>query len=425
MAIAKKTDETLTLINQLILKALDTPNRKSLSFFIANDTCKLVHYDQATLWDIELYNPTPLAVSGQPAVKKDSEVVQEALKKVHKIDDKENMQTLLVEEGSTSSFLWVPIPINRRTTLGLLLERWDGAAWSEEEQGNLQIVAQGYGHAWKGVYPQWTLSVFQKIPWITGIFIGIIFLSIIPIPLRVSAPCEVVAKDPFLVTAPLDGIIEKISVNPGSAVTKGQLLFSYDKRMPLQELEVAQKQFEIADSQLQWSINREAHEEAAVWRLKRESEKLRLDYLQKRSHNLEVAAKVSGVAVFNDPDEWRGRRVMTGEKILVVSNPNRTKLRIWLPKSDNVVIAPDRSIKVFFHDDLIRSYEADLVFVGDCDILQDNCRGNFTAEAEWAEQPKDVKLGSKGTAVLYGPNVPLLYWLLRKPITAIRNFFEV
>jgi hypothetical protein len=43
---------------------------------------------------------------------------------------------------------------------------------------------------------------------------------------------------------------------------------SYDKRMPLQELEIAQKQFEIADSHLQLSVNREAHEEAAVWRLK-------------------------------------------------------------------------------------------------------------------------------------------------------------
>lgn len=422
--------QSLALINQIILKALDSSDRKSLAFLMVNDTCQVVNYDRATLWDIELYKPTPLAVSGQSSIKKDSEIIQETAKKVHKIDDKENIQTFFSEDNSKSSTLWIPISINRRTTLGLMLERWDGGEWTEQEKKVLQILAQGYGHAWKGLYPQWTLSALQKVPWLAATLVGLLILSIVPVPLRVAAPCEVVAKDPFLVTAPLDGIIQEIVVNPGDIVDKGLLLFSYDKRVPLQELEVAQKQFEIADSQLNRSMTqglseREALEDVAVWKLKREREKIHLDYLQLRSNDLEVKAAVNGVTVFDTPDEWRGRRVMTGEKIMMISDPEQTKVRIWLPESDNIVIVPEKPIKVFLNIDPIKSYEAHLVYVSDYSVVSDKGVVSFTAEAKWTEQPKNVKLGLKGTAILYGQNVPLIYWLLRKPISTIRNLFEV
>ncbi|MEM1282232.1 MAG: HlyD family efflux transporter periplasmic adaptor subunit [Chlamydiota bacterium] len=422
--------QSLALINQMILKALDCSDRKSLAFLMVNDTCQVVNYNRATLWDIELYKPTALAVSGQSSIKKDSEIIQETEKKVHKIHEKENIQTFFPEDNSKSSIIWIPISINRRTTLGLMLERWDGGEWTEQEKKILQNLAQGYGHAWKGLYPQWTLSALQKVPWLAATLVGLLIISIVPVPLRVTAPCEVVAKDPFLVTAPLDGIIQEIVVNPGDIVEKGLLLFSYDKRVPLQELEVAQKQFEIADSQLNRSMTqglseREALEDVAVWKLKREREKIHLDYLQLRSNDLEVKAAVNGVTVFDTPDEWRGRRVMTGEKIMMISDPEQTKIRIWLPESDNIVIVPEKPIKVFLNIDPITSYEAHLVYVSDYSVVSDKGVVSFTAEADWTEQPKNVKLGLKGTAILYGQNVPLIYWLLRKPISTIRNIFEV
>lgn len=426
----EKTLHMLALLNQLILKALDAPDRQSLSFLMANETCQLVNYDRATLWDIELPNPTPLAITGQASLKKDSEVLQTALKHVHLIDDKEKMQPLPKEEGSTTSYLWVPISVKRRTTLGLLLERGNGESFSEQEQKVLRILAQGYGHAWKGLYPQWTLYALQKVPWVAATVVALLILSIVPVPLRVVAPCEVVAKDPLLVTAPLDGIIQEVFVNPGDLLEKGELLFSYDKRVPLQELEVAKKQFEIADTQLnrtmtQGLTEKKALEEAAIWKLKRDRELLQLEFLNKRSEDLDVEAKVSGVAVFDSPDEWRGRPVTTGERVLMISDPGKTKVRIWLPESDNVVIAPERPIKVFLNIDPLVSYTAQLAYVSDYSELSDKGVPSFTAEAKWEESPENVKLGLKGTAVLYGSNVPLLYWLLRRPITAIRNLLEI
>jgi multidrug efflux pump subunit AcrA (membrane-fusion protein) len=66
----------------------------------------------------------------------------------------------------------------------------------------------------------------------------------------VVAPCEVVANDPIVVTAPLEGIIEKIDVKPGQMVTKGALLYEYDKRLPLRNLSAAQKSVEILEEEV-------------------------------------------------------------------------------------------------------------------------------------------------------------------------------
>ncbi len=44
------------------------------------------------------------------------------------------------------------------------------------------------------------------------------------VPLRVVAPCEIVPEDPYLVTAPLNGVISEVVVDSGADVAKGDLL---------------------------------------------------------------------------------------------------------------------------------------------------------------------------------------------------------
>jgi hypothetical protein len=47
---------------------------------------------------------------------------------------------------------------------------------------------------------------------------------------------------------------------------------------------------------------------------------------------------------------------------------------------------------------------------------------SFLAEANWIDgNPEGVKLGLKGTAILYGDKVSVIYWVLRKPWMFIRR----
>ncbi len=47
---------------------------------------------------------------------------------------------------------------------------------------------------------------------------------------------------------------------------------------------------------------------------------------------------------------------------------------------------------------------------------------SFIAEASWEKDSGMPRLGLKGTAILYGENVSIFYWLFRKPWAAAREF---
>ena len=47
------------------------------------------------------------------------------------------------------------------------------------------------------------------------------------------------------------------------------------------------------------------------------------------------------------------------------------------------------------------------------------------AEGDWVKPVTDVKLGVKGSAVLYGERVSLLYYIFRKPLMTVRDFLGI
>ncbi|NCF71464.1 MAG: hypothetical protein GWP59_07165, partial [Chlamydiales bacterium] len=51
---------------------------------------------------------------------------------------------------------------------------------------------------------------------------------------------------------------------------------------------------------------------------------------------------------------------------------------------------------------------------------------SFVSEADWGEtKSSDIKLGLKGSAILYGEEVSLFYWLMRRPWSSFRKLVGV
>jgi hypothetical protein len=244
------------------------------------------------------------------------------------------------------------------------------------------------------------------------------------------APCEVVPKDPILITAPLDGIVEEVKVQPGIEAKKGTILFEYDKRVPLQDLKVAQKEVEIGEKELNRATalgltDPKSLAELAILRLRLEKKKIDLQLAEYQASRLTVYAPEEGVIMLDDPEKWRGKPVKVGEKVMIVSDPNLTKVRIWIPESDNIILDPAIPIKVFLNINPEISREAKLIYIANYATISEKEIPSFMAEAEWIKPQKDIKLGLKGTAILYGTDVSLFYYLIRKPWARVRSFFGV
>lgn len=446
---SQKILQLLYIINRLNLKSFRAKTKEALSFVILNDTVHMAHYNNALLWNFEKRKPALIGVSGRYKIEKTSTIINKWTTLLTSIGNLEKPQViygpqfqnqeLWKDVGGTeeSVILWLPIIIDNKLALGLWLEVHDPAKLPISSEETLQLLNSflipAYGTAWENLKPRIPFRAYASkyskylIPGLIG---AMLLLGFVRIPLRIVAPCEIIPKDPYLVTAPLDGIIAEIIVKPGENVRKGDLLFEYDKRIPLQSLKVAEKEVEMVQSELNRAINMgqkddKSLSEMALLQLKLKKERINLDLANYQASRLSVKAPFDGIVVLDDPDNWRGKPVKVGEKVLIVTDPKNTKVLIWIPESDNVALDPAIPVKVFLNVNPYTSYKAKLSYIANSTTISAHNVPSFLAEANWIDHSPEIKLGLKGTAVLYGENVSLFYYLIRKPWATFRYYVGI
>ncbi|MEM1003500.1 MAG: hypothetical protein AAGH46_12710, partial [Bacteroidota bacterium] len=79
-------------------------------------------------------------------------------------------------------------------------------------------------------------------------------------------------------------------------------------------------------------------------------------------------------------------------------------------------------IKIILNVSPNESHLARISFIASETVMSDKSVPSFIAEANWAEEYSDIKLGLKGTAIIYGEEVPLWYFFFRKPWAQLRYY---
>jgi len=239
------------------------------------------------------------------------------------------------------------------------------------------------------------------------------------------APCEVVAEDPAVVTAPLNGVIAKVWVRPGQRVASGDPLFRYDDRASLQDLEVAERQVRIVRAQLDEALalamrEREAQARTRILQAQLAQEEARLALARYICSRLKIKAPTEGLIEMSEPTEWQGRPVKVGERLLRIIAPERTRVRFWLAERDRIPGVEQNEARIFLPSVPSEVFRVRLLWLNTAVQASPQGAPSFVGEAEWAESHPAFALGQQGHIALYGANQPLVFSLLRKPLAAVR-----
>lgn len=441
---------SLYIINQLLLRASAATSTESLKFIIVNDTVHLLAYDRAYLFDLEQKHPALISISGLAEVNDSVPIIRQletfvsTLKLRDKItsinesslnpEEKKLFQELQTE--NKSSYFWLPIFYDQTVVLGLLLERWKSDQFTLPVEGLEKILKKSllpaYGIAWNRLERKVSIKKwFYLNKWrrylALGLLLGALFL--IQIPLRVVAPCEVVARDPFLIRAPLEGVVKEVVVKPGEMVNKNDLLLEYEPQTWQELLKSSQmgfleKKLDVERAAVLGLTDDQLLQELSVLKTREKKEQAALDYAKYQFDQIRVKAPAKGVVVIDSPDQWKGRPVKVGEKIMTISDPQNTKIKIWIPESDNVPFDPTKTVKVFLNVSSMTSYPAIIEYIANEVTMSDQQIPSFVADARWdGSPPAGVKIGLKGSAVLYGESVSLFNYIFRRPWFWLRNTF--
>ncbi|HEY0845253.1 MAG TPA: HlyD family efflux transporter periplasmic adaptor subunit [Noviherbaspirillum sp.] len=419
-------------------------SRRELLFAAVNETRGVVRFEQAILWTADTLRRVRVeSVSGLAEIDSNgpyalwldrlfTHVQTQTQGRVIHLAHQDLPEELVAGVGE-----WVP-PHSLHCRLespqgallgGLWLTRND--PFDDVETASAEWLAEAVGFAlwaWQRERLHWRqrlrfgLSRRQKI---IGASVAAAFLFL-PVRLTALAPAEVVPEQPIPITAPTDAVVQQILVAPNQAVKAGQPLVQLDDTALRNRVAVAQKSLDIVRAERQRAASKAFSDDASKAELQlldaRVGERTaEVTYLMELRSRLQVLAPQDGLAIFSGADEWRGRSVQTGERIMTLADPQKAAISIALSPEDAIRLDVGSDVKLYLNAAPLSSFDAAIIQTAYETSLTPEGMPAYLLRARLAEGETAPRIGLKGTAKISAGWVPLSYYLLRKPLRALRR----
>lgn len=453
LAAIRQQGESWRQYAYLLERVRRTRNLKELHFSLANEVYQLFPYTQSYVWRLKAGKPRLTTVSGLAKLGEDSPLTTWLLRLgrwlAEQLHGDENAQPKFVQVDDIPEDLqdgwreWLPeylyvqpvVPRKQsaedesQLMLGFVAYAIDDAP-SDRTQDIANRVVTAYADAWLGFS---TGNAARRplrrwIGWIAAA--AILAVLFIPVRLSVLAPAEIVGLDAVAVTAPMEGVIKEFSVAPNQAVTKDQLLYTLDDTTLRNRREIAIRQLEVARADALAAQQKSFSDDASRADLASlagavAEKQAELTLVEEMLARIEVRAPGEGVAVFTDINDWQGKPVSTGERVMLLANPEQAGLLIWLAVPDAINLEAGAQIKTYLQVAPLSPLPAKLfetsyqAVPSPLGVQSYRLRARFD-ELEGSEQQL-ARIGLKGTAKIYGESAALGYYLFRRPLAALRR----
>jgi multidrug efflux pump subunit AcrA (membrane-fusion protein) len=337
-------------------------------------------------------------------------------------------------EMAPGHLLWMPLrnsADNNHKTMVLMLFR--SKAWSEKELELADHLASSIGHALFALRRcSWSYALLRTLTKRRIMLVAptlLIGLMLLPVRLTALAPAEVVARDPQVITAAINGAVREVMAAPNQRVRQGEVLVQLEDTELSADYEVAERALLVAKAELKTVQQsafvditqkaRLAEVEATVGLRQAEVDQARLRLAKTR-----ILAPAGGIVVLGDPNEWKGKPVRVGERIMLLANQDSVELKIMLPVKDSIVLQPDAPVRVYFDNDPLNARQGQVIQAGYEPQRTADEQLAYRLVARLDEAGAAIpRIGLRGTAKVYGGQVRLFFYLFRRPITALRQQF--
>ena len=443
----------LTLLD-LIRQARLAHSKEELRFQLVNDTQRLLPYRQAVLWSKK---EGVVCLSGVVQVEANAPYSQWLERCISALGDRINEPASLTasdlpeelasqwEQWLPSYAYWVPLNLNaNRGKLlmgGLLIAR--DLTWETQETKWLLEWVENWLTAWRlmrNSYPKslwsgaktsgdadndYSHSLWRR----AGIIVGVALLitaCVVPVRLAILAPAELVPYRPALIRSPIDGVIGMFQVQPNDLVVEGQKLFHFDKAVLESKLAVAYQvlqttQVEYRQLQQQALLDPRLKPQLALTLGKIEEKKFEVSHLSEQLNRTLVLSPQAGIVLFEDPSEWIGKPVNVGEVIMRIAKLQDKEIEAWIPLADAIPLPAGTKLVFHLNASPLAPVEAEVRYFAHEASRRPDGTYAYRLRARLLV-PTDHRVGLKGTARILGDEVPLIYWVLRRPWATFRTF---
>ncbi len=456
------------LLLHLSRRARHAESVAELRFIAVNETHALVPYRQAALW---LSHGDELVLSGVVSAEANAPYAQWLQRVFRSLALRPAQGPFTVtaallasqdanewEEWLPAQAVWLPLTSNGVVIGGLLFARdepWEPldlqllGEWSEiwwhAFHARTQLAARG--HWWRrptgdqvaistapvlgarsssGTTTKTFALNFWRSRWKRFGVLALLLASI-PVRLTVLAPGELVPKNPSAIRAPLEGTVDRFFVVPNQRVKKDEPLLQLDLTALNSKLAVAQQELATAEAEYRQSAQQAVFEarsksQLAALQGRISERRTEVSYLESQLQRAQIVAPRDGVVLVDDPSEWIGKPVATGEKVMTVADEYDVEVEAWLSPGDLIDMPSNTVVTLYLNAAPLDPVAATLLYAAHEAIARPD--GSFAYRLRARLQPDQPRhrVGLKGTTRISGGRVPLIYWVLRRPLATVRPY---
>lgn len=432
----------LGVLLQIEGRAMEAQSVAGLRFTIVNETHALAPYRQAALFELDGDRLRLSAASGLVSVAADSPFAVWLSQFAQRFPRDGSIHQLELADAAPADaegwaewlpehLLLVPLKDGQGQLVAIAMYAAE-QPWGEDAVDMLARLHVCYGYCLAGMRQSapdpWRFlrGLLRKRArnWVVGVLLA---AMLVPVRLSVLAPAEVVALNAVAVAAPQDGVVGSFAVAPNAFVKTGDLLFSLDDSTLLNRMLVARKALEIAQADAHIAQQRafddvKSKAEVAVALGRVREKEAELATVETQAQKVEVRADRDGIAIFSDTNDWIGKPVVTGERVMQLAKPEDGGVLIWLAAADAINLELGAPMRLFLHTEPLSPRAGKLIEASYQSILSPDGVASYKLRARFDEGTELPRIGLRGTARISGDWVLLGYYLFRRPLAHLREW---
>ncbi|QKJ26070.1 efflux RND transporter periplasmic adaptor subunit [Aliarcobacter cibarius] len=444
-------ESNISKLLQLEHNCRNCENIKELYFQIVNETRNIVPYSQGVLLTTDLkgkykvvgISDISVVDSTSPYVQWIENVVEDLnanpkSKDIFVVEAKNDLKEVNYKsllEYAPPNLLFMPlISTKEDSEVNYIFLLFKESNWIENDILMLKHLSSSLSYFLFAMRSCGILQTVKRISFKNKYFkiilILLFILMFLPVQLSILAPLEVDSKNPYVVTSPLNAIIKDIKVYPNDKISKNQLIVEFDDVDFKNNYLVSKRTLDVANAELftvKQSSFMDPKQKSQISQLENQVElkEAELNFAKDQLDKTKIYAKEEGIAIINNPNDWKGKPVNTGERIFLIANPNSIELKIMLPVSDAIFLEENAIVKAFFDNDPTNSWKAKVKYISYKPELTEQNVLSYKIIAQFDDINENgyiPSIGLRGTAKIYSKQVSLFFYLFRKPITATRQW---
>ncbi len=264
------------------------------------------------------------------------------------------------------------------------------------------------------------------------VFCLLVATFFIPVKSYETVPGIVTFGSVTPITSDVSGVIKAFKVSPYDYIDVGDVIADFDPRDWDRQEQLLEDELNVITAQWRLTmrdvfLDTKSKNEIEILALKMRQKQQELDHMRKNLEQQSLRAEDAGIVLFDGSEEFEGRSVLVGEKMLSLADPQNRILSLYIPIDKNIAVDIAQKV-VFKPSNAIFSKQAAVIeseqSLENASIEIIDGKKYKVINAKFADDNgSHFDADAHGDVLIYGDNISLFYRMFKKPITIITTLF--